>query len=186
MVRTVRKRNSLGAAQVTEFGAALFLLFSCIVLPLLNMAIIPVRFGMAKSIINNQVRKLAKSESFGEALKTNQIEAAKWESIQAIGGIVVKDCQLKMVVESTRSKKSESFYAPKSIPASWLPEGSEGPCVYLLDLRVDAEISPLVTFAVANKHIPGLTGPIPFKFREVAAWENLSRDPVTGEFFVNQ
>jgi hypothetical protein len=56
----------------------------------------------------------------------------------------------------------------------------------LLDLKVFVEIHPLLTVSCWQAKVPGLTGPIPLQFREVAAWENLSRDPLSGEFFVNQ
>jgi hypothetical protein len=180
------RRTSRGAAQVTEFGAALFLLLGCIVLPLLNMAIIPVRYGMGKSIITAEVRRLARSESFGEALAQVTAESSRWQQLHAIGGIDVKETELNMTVESVKNKHMETFRRPKSIPPSWLPEGSESPCVYLLDLKVDVDIHPLVSVSWTAVNIPGLTGPIPIRFHEVAAWENLTRDPVTGDFFVNQ
>ena len=179
-------RTECGAAQVTEFGAALFLLLGCIVLALLNMAIIPVRYGMGKSIVTAEVRRLARSESFGEALASVTAETSKWQQLNAIGGIDVKETELSMTVESTKTKRVEIFRAPKTIPARLLPDGSDCPCVYLLDLKVDVAIHPLVSVSWTNIHIPGLTGPIPIRFHEVAAWENLTRDPVTSDFFMNQ
>lgn len=181
-----RCRTARGTAQLTEFAAALFLLISCIVLPLLNMAIIPVRYGMAKSIVTAEVRRLARCESFGEALKSVTSETGKWEQLNAVGGIDVKETQLCMTVESIKTRRVEAYRRPKTIPPALLPEGADGPCVYMLDLTVDVAIHPLVSVAWSNLNVPGLTGPIAIQFHEVAAWENLTRDPVTGEFFVNQ
>ena len=180
------RRTEYGAAQVTEFGAALFILLGCVVLPLLNMAIIPVRYGMGKSIVTAEVRRLARSESFSEALASVTSESSKWQQLNAIGGIDVNETELSMTIESTKTKQIETFRAPKTIPARVLPEGKDSPCVYLLDLKVDVAIHPLVSISWTNIRIPGLTGPIPIRFHEVAAWENLTRDPVTGDFFLNQ
>ncbi|MDZ4836381.1 MAG: hypothetical protein SGJ27_21615 [Candidatus Melainabacteria bacterium] len=179
-------RNQIGSAQISEFGAVLFLLISCIVLPLLNLSIIPVRFAMGKSIVGTETRSLAKSETFSEAIKRNRDVADRWKTLQAIGGITVKDSALCLTIDSTKTKRSMISTAPRRIPPSFLPDGSESPCVYLLDLKVDVEISPLITVAWQQGSIPGLTGPIPIQFHESSAWENLGRDPITGEFYVNQ
>ncbi len=179
-------RNQLGAAQISEFGAVLFLLICCIVLPLINLSIIPVRFGMGKSVVATQARSLAKSESFSEAIKRNREVSEQWAQLQAIGGIKVRDSSLSLTVDSTNSRRSRVCTGPRTIPPSFLPDGSESPCVYLLDLKVDVEISPLVSMSWQNWNVPGLTGPLPIRFHESSAWENLGRDPVTGEFYVNQ
>jgi hypothetical protein len=180
------RRKPVGAAQISEFGAAVFLLVGCIVLPLLNLSIIPVRFAMGKSIIATEARTLAKSESFSEALKRNSEVADRWAQLQAIGGITVKDSALSLTIDSTKSKRSMICTAPRMIPPSFLPEGSESPCVYLLNLNVDVEISPLLTVAWQNWNVPGLTGPLPIRFHESSAWENLGRVPLRGYFYVNQ
>jgi hypothetical protein len=106
--------------------------------------------------------------------------------LNATGGIDVKETELFMTIESTKTRKIETFRAPKTIPARLLPEGKDSPCVYLLDLRVDVAIHPLISVSWTNVQVPGLTGPIPIRFHEVSAWENLTRDPVTSDFFLNQ
>jgi len=179
-------RNLNGAAQISEFGAALFLLISCIVLPLLNLSIIPVRYAMGKSIVATEARSLAKSESFSEAIKRNGEVADRWKQLQAIGGITVKNSALSLTIDSTKTNHSRTCTGPRTIPPSFLPTGSESPCVYLLDLKVDVEIAPLVTVAWQQWSIPGLTGPMAIQFHESSAWENLGLDPVTGEYYLNQ
>ncbi len=56
-----------GSAQLSEFGAAIFLLFSCVVIPLIDVSIIPVRLGLGKSIVSHRVHQLAQSECLSEA-----------------------------------------------------------------------------------------------------------------------
>lgn len=180
------ERNSNGSAQISEFGAVLFLLISCIVLPLLNLSIIPVRYAMGKSIIATEARSLAKSETFSEAIKRNQQVDDRWKQIQALGGITVKDSTLSLTIDSTKSKLQKTFSAPRTIPPSFLPNGNESPCVYMLDLTVNVEIAPLVTVSWQQWNIPGLSGPIAIQFNESSAWENLGLDPVTGEYYINQ
>lgn len=179
-------RNSKGSAQISEFGAVFFLLISCIVLPLLNLSIIPVRYAMGKSIVATEARTLAKSETFSEAIKRNAEVADRWKQLQAIGGITVKDTALSLTIDSTKTGHEKTCTSPRTIPPGFLPNGAESPCVYLLDLKVDVEISPLVTVAWQQWNIPGLTGPMAIQFHESSAWENLGLDPMTGQYFINQ
>ncbi|MBX9695833.1 MAG: hypothetical protein K2Z81_25835 [Cyanobacteria bacterium] len=180
-------RSATGAAQLTEFGAATVMLITFIVLPLINIAIIPVRFAMGKSIVSTQARNLSKSETFSEALARNNNESSRWAALQAVGGITVKNSQLSLTVQSTKGATPQSFSAPRTIPSNLLPtKGRECPYLYVLDQKVSVDIYPLVAVSWPQARIPGLTGPLSIQFHEVSVWENLSRDPVTGEFFINQ
>ncbi len=172
-------------AYITEFASSFFMLIS-IVLPLLNMSVIPLRFGMGKSIVSNEVRRLGHYETLSEAMKKSNDDAAGLAAMQKIGGLVVKSSQLALTIESMKNKgHSLLIDKPGSIPKNWLPDGSEGPCMYMLDLKVDVEISPLVAVP-GPVQIPGLTGPLPIRFHEVSAFENLGCDPETGRFCIDQ
>lgn len=178
-------RTTCGS-HIGEFGAAFVLLIGCIVLPLLNMSVVPLRYGIGKSTINNEVRQLSQLESFSEALQKEKATTSGVTKLSEIGGVVVKSSELTINVESTKNKgHTRSFDKPKSISKEWLPEGAESPCVYLLDLKVNVEIHPLIT-APLPVNIPGVSGPIGLQFHETSPWENLARDPVTGEFYINQ
>ncbi len=184
--RKLKARSASGVA-VSEFGAAAVMLITCIILPLINMAIIPVRFAMGKSIVSTQARNLSKSETYSEALARNNIEASKWAALQAVGGITVKNSELSLTVASTDGSASRTYSKPRSIPPNLLPKGRDCRYLYVLDLIVSVDIAPLVTVSsYPQARIPGLTGPVPICFHEISVWENLSRDPVTGEFFINQ
>ncbi len=185
-MKQVRQRDK-GSANITEFGATLWLLMGCIVLPLLNLAVVPLRFGLGKSIVANEVRHLAQCETFSEARKGVSTESAAITALKNIGGIEVKSMHLSLYAQSERDKtKVHSIDEPHKMPPTWLPNGMESPCLYLLDLKLDVCIYPLISSPYPHFRIPGLSGPIPIQFHEVSSWENLGCDPVTGEYCLNQ
>jgi hypothetical protein len=179
------RRNKFGSANISEFGAVLVMLLTCLVLPLLNLAIIPVRYAVARSIVSTEARNLAKCESLSEAMDSVDLWSEKHSGLQALGGIDLKTSQLTLTVEESQSKITHSYSNPRSIPQNLLPDGKSN-CTYMIELEANLEIHPLITASYRQARIPGLSGPISLRLREVAAWENLSRDPLSGEFFVNQ
>ncbi|MBX9953070.1 MAG: hypothetical protein K2Y39_28110 [Candidatus Obscuribacterales bacterium] len=185
-LRRIKQRSQTGSSQLTEFGAAIFLLFSCIVIPLLDLSIVPVRLGLGKSIVSHRVHQLAQSECLSDAFKSLQ-ESDFHNGLTKIGGFNAKTTQLLLVATSVRNPDvSLKVDRPGALPSDWLPGGNKGPCLYRLDLTVDAEIEPLITAKVPGVKIVGLTTPIPFHLREESNWENMGCDPMSGEFFVNK
>jgi hypothetical protein len=181
-----RLRSPHGSAQLSEFGAALFLLLSCFVIPLIDLSVIPVRLGLGKSIVNHRVHQLAQSECLSEAFKSFR-EDDFHAGLARIGGFNAKSTHLSLIATSVKNPdQSKKVNRPGALPGDWLPGGIKGPCLYRLDLTVDAEIEPLITARLPGVQIPGLTRPIPFHLREESNWENLGCDPSSGEFFVNK
>jgi hypothetical protein len=179
-------RSQAGSSQITEFGAAIFLLLSCIVIPLLDLSIVPVRLGLGKSIVSHRVHQLAQSECLSDAFKSLQ-ESDFHTGLTRIGGFSAKSTQLSLVATSVKNPdQSMTVDRPGRLSTDWLPGGNKGPCLYRLDLTVDAEIEPLITAKVPGVQIPGLTRPIPFHLREESNWENMGCDPLSGEFFINK
>ncbi len=179
-------RSTKGSAQLSEFGAAIFLLFSCVVIPLIDISIIPVRLGLGKSIVSHRVHQLAQSECLSEAFRSFQ-ECDFQTGLTKIGGFTTKSSELSLIATSVKNPdQSMKVIRPGALPGDWLPGGIKGPCLYRLDLAVEAEIEPLITARLPGVQIPGLTSPIPFHLREESSWENLGCDPSSGEFFVNK
>ncbi len=179
-------RSATGSAQLSEFGAAIFLLFSCVVIPLIDVSIIPVRLGLGKSIVSHRVHQLAQSECLSEAFKSFQ-DCDFQTGLTKIGGFNTKSSELSLIATSVKNPdQSMKVSRPGSLSGDWLPGGIKGPCLYRLDLTVDAEIEPLITARLPGVQIPGLTCPIPFHLQEESSWENLGCDPSSGEFFVNK
>jgi len=184
-----KKKNQRGkrGAQILEFGGALFIFLTCIVLPLIDLSFIPMRFGLGKSLISTRVRHLAQVETLGEALQDESKDNSLKGILSGLDGIVVKSSRLSLIIKSSKSEPPEiTIDRPGAIPKKWLPDGSASPCQYSLDLVVDVDVFPLIVVPVPWVKVPGLTAPVPLQFNEVSVWENLGRDPLTGEFSMNQ
>jgi len=174
-------------AQILEFGGAVFIFLTCIILPLIDLSFVPLRFGLGKSVICSKVKQLAHVDTLGEALQDERKDDALKGILSGLDGIVVKSSKLSLIIKSNKCEPPEiSIDSPGAIPKKWLPDGSASPCEYSLDLVVDADVSPLIIVPLPGVKVPGLTTPIPLQFNEVSVWENLGRDPVTGEFCMNQ
>lgn len=186
-MRRSHRRSQTGGFQVSEFGAALFLLVSCIVIPLIDLAVIPIRWGLGRSILSNQVNQLAQCDTLSQAFNEFATDTTFKRQLSAIGGITLCSSQLSLSATSVRNP-AEKIRVERSgaLKSEWLPGGAKSPCVYQLDLVVNADISPLMLARLPSVNIPGLTQPLLIRLEETSAWENLARDPSSGEFYVNR
>jgi len=186
MQKIQHSRTQDGGYQISEFAVSLLFLMGCVVLPLINLSVIPVRYGLGHSCVSTWVQAKAQAESLGQALQ-NDGQAVLLTSLEKIGGIKVKSSKLALLVESAKLQgQTKIITRAGTIDKDWLPDGPLGPYVYRLDLETDCEISPLVVLPLPNVKVPGLTSPFSVNFHETAVWENTGRDPATGEFFVNE
>jgi len=186
MQKSKQPRKPKGGYQISEFAVSLFFLISCVVLPLINLSVIPVRYGLGNSMVSTWVQQRAQSETLGTALQ-DKAQANLLESLNKIGGIRVKASQLALIVESAKLQgQTKVITKPGNIDKDWLPDGPIGPYVYRLEAQIECEISPLVVLPVPNVKVPGLTSPFAVNYHNSAVWENTGRDPATGEFFVNE
>lgn len=177
-------RSQAGGYQISEFAVSMLFLIACVALPLLNLSVIPLRWGLAHSLVSTTVQQKAQCETLSQAL---QSENTWLEAFKKIGGITVKSTKVALLVESAKMQgQTRVITKAGSIPGDWLPNGPMGPYVYRMDLTADCEIAPLVLIPVPNVKIPGLTSPFAVSFNEKAVWENTGRDSATGEFFVNE
>lgn len=180
-------RSQRGNYQISEFTMALFFLIGFVVLPLIDLAVVPLRWGLGMLMVDNWAHQLAMSESLSEAHSLAVKDDYLKNNLKGIGGISLRDSRLALTVQSTKLNGiAQSFTKPGSIPKDWLPDGANAPCLYVLDLSVDVSIYPLVTAPLMNLKVPGLTEPIMTTFRSTSAWENMGLNPATGEFFVNE
>lgn len=183
------KHRTLGS-QMAEFGAALFLLFAFIFVPLLDLAIVPIRWMMAQELINTYVRTLAMCETYTQSLRTIEADPSLRTRLIKIGGVQVTSIGLHLTINrisaSSATDRSIDIYNPGAIPVDWLPDSKRGPCQYLLVLDVKAAISPAVLVNWGALAIPGLTKPIPISITVLHDWGNLGKDPSTGQYFLNE
>jgi len=109
------------------------------------------------------------------------------DKLNKIAGLTVKASQLALIVESAKLQgQTKTITRVGTVNQDWLPDGPLGPYVYRLDLTVDSDIAPLIVIPVQNPRIPGLTAPFAVQFHDSSVWENTGRDPVSGEFYLNE
>jgi hypothetical protein len=174
-------------SQIAEFGAGLLILSTLVLIPLLDLIIVPVRWMMAQDIVNAYTRKFALCESLNQSWRMLESDPSLSESLQKLGGICVKSQELQIKVAAASAGGDVlRFNLPAQIPPDWLPNGSKAPCVYSLELRVDLTISPAVLMRSWGNEIPGVTAPIPLAITSSHEWENLGRNPATGEYFLSE
>ncbi len=182
-------RNHVGS-QMAEFAAALSLLLAFIFLPLLDLAIVPVRWMTAQELVNTYTRNLAMCETHSQALCALEADPSLRDRLQKIGGINVSSTDLHLSITriSTNHETSKSIeiHKPGTIPADWLPDGAFAPCQYSLVLEVKASVSPAVLLNWGTLAVPGLTQPIPISIVVLHDWGNLGRDPASEKFFMNE
>lgn len=166
------------------------LLLGVACIPLLDLAIVPVRWMMAQELINSYVRTLSMCETFSESQHAIETDPSLKARLQRLGGTNVDQINLRINITRVSQRPGDpvslDINKPGGIPESWLPDGSFAPCVYLLKLDVRASIDPAILFRWSGMHVPGLTEPIPVLLTASHEWPNLGRDPATEKFFINE
>ena len=188
---TARKTSSIklrsSGQQSVEFAAAMALLVGCVFVPLIDAGIIPVRFGLASSCLDSLTQQLSRTETLTNAYEMLDSDSGPKTMLKKIGGVKLKETQLTVEITSAREPMDTlTIYNPRTFPTEWLPEGNHCPCDYSLHLSVKTEIYPLILAPSLGRGIPGLTAPLPVTFNTRSNWENLGRNPVTREFFLNE
>lgn len=175
---------------MVEFAAAFSLLFLFVFLPLLDLAIVPVRWMTAHELVNTYIRNLAMSETHTQALCALEADPSLRDRLLNIGGVKVASTNLNLTITRVSAHDELNKFIviekPGSIPAAWLPDGRFSPCQYSLVLDVKASIAPAVLLNWNTLSIPGLTAPIPISIVVLHDWENLGKDPATEKYFMNE
>lgn len=176
------QRKSKGAA-IAEFGAAFLILVCFLFVPLVNLSFIGVRYLIAQAAIQDFAHRLALSEKRSDAYSMMSMQTF-WSDLSENCGVKVNKRNLELLVSGTNNSSEQARIAQgQQVADEWLPGGSKAPCIYTMDLAVDVEIPPI--FA-GGPSIPGVTAAIPFKLNGRSAWENLSRDPESTDFYINK
>lgn len=179
-------RNNKGA-QAAEFAASLTMLVMFFVIPLLDLGVIPVRWGLANHLINSYSINFARAETLSRAYEQLASDTGLPDLLKKIGGVNAKKLKLNFVITNPASPdKKYVVEEPRSIPAAWLPDSKTGPFQYELELAATVEISPLLTVNLGEKKVPGLNAPFTVEMTTSSHWENLGRNPNTNEFFMNE
>jgi hypothetical protein len=187
--KTASRRRK--GSQIAEFAAAMVLLVFVILLPFLDFAILPVRWLLAQEIVNAYVRKLALCETYSQAYEILEADPSLTTRLERLGGVKCRKLKLRMRVArvflNTHPIEVLAVEKPGQIPPVWLPDGEKSPCIYNLELEVQAMISPAILApASGGLSVPGITTPVPFLITASRNWENLGRNPITKRYFINE
>ena len=182
MKRGVR---SYRGANLLEFSAIFSVLVLFVLVPLVDLAAVPARMAFANAAVRDAVHNLALSSKFSQAQSTLAAGSLLQARINSISGASLVSNTLSIM--ATNSKGSSSFSSPGAIPSNWLPDGEGGPYRYNLVLSCVVDISPLfLVGSDSGVDVPGLTRPFRANITESYAWENLSKNPETQQFYLNE
>lgn len=178
-------------SQIVEFGASIGIFFACILLPLLDFGIIPVRWMMARELITKATRQISYCETFSQALTKLKADGQLVDDLQRLGGVEIDHIAVKLTISRIPTKAGDSaesitVCAPQEIPKEWLPDGGKAPCTYTIGVEAALKMFPALVFKAGSLPMPGLTAPILFKINTAREWEHSGRDPVTGKFFIGE
>lgn len=184
------KRTKNGS-QIVEFGASLSILTACILLPLLDFGIIPVRWMAARQAISDALREVSFCETMTQAQGKIGPESNIAKNLERLGGVEIEHLVLRLNISRVPrmagdAVESISIVAPQQIPREWLPDGSKAPCVYMVEIDAGLKMSPALTFNVGALQVPGLNAPVLLNLQGSRQWEHSGLDPVTGKFFISE
>lgn len=169
-----------------EFAAAFTVLIVIVCIPLVNLAAVPIRTGLAQAIVKDTVKNLSLSEKFSDAIKSAR-DGTLQQRLAAIGGVEVSSVSVTLQISKVGdASKFTVVERAGAVPKEWQPDGVHAPTSVEIVLAVQSQISPLVLGSSLPGNIPGLTVPFAVNLVERAAWENLGRDPNGGEYFLNE
>lgn len=175
------KRKECGAV-MSEFSAAMCVFICLFLIPLVDIGIIPIRYFMAQGLLNDTAAKLAlcrkRSAAYDILLKDEQ-----WRDLLEKVGVHVKAVKMNLRIVSQKSTAEAIVKRNAQVLPEWLPQGAKAPCVYSLETATVCKIAPLVN---AEAGLPGLTAPLTFIINARAQWENMGRNPETGNYYLNE
>jgi hypothetical protein len=182
-----RIRPSQNGSQIAEFGAAVVFLATIILIPLVDLVIVPIRWMMAQDAVNSYARKYALCETLNQSWRMMQSEPSLSTRLNSLGGVTVESTDMHLKVSPIAPGSGVLLVdVPGQVPSEWLPDGVKAPCVYALELTVNMTIAPAILFRSSGKPVPGLTAPFPVVMTASHEWENLGRNPSTGEYYLNE
>lgn len=185
--RASRRPNRRRGAQAAEFAAALTALILCVVVPLVDFGIIPVRWLLANQIVSSFAGSLSRSETLSTAYEKMNSDPTLRTLLTRIGGVTPRSIKLALVITKPADSSQQMVIdEPRSVPQNWLPDAPGGPFQYELQVSSLVEISPLVILNFGERKIPGLTAPFTMNLNSSSHWENLGRNPNTNEFYLNE
>lgn len=179
---SARRRRSKRGGSIAEFGAAFLVLVVFIFIPLINACFVAVRYFIATGAITEYVHRLSLTERRSQAVSMLTSDTW-WSDFSSKCGVTVTNKKLSVVICGANEGDKLTLNQIQDVPANWLPSGDKGPCVYTIQLDVDVDVAPVYA---GGSGCPGITAPLPMKISAHSDWENLSRNPKTKRYFINE
>jgi hypothetical protein len=177
----MRKASRKNFGHITEFAAGIVLLITFILIPILDFGFVPVRYWMSTGTLNCLVQNLARSDKRSDAYEL--LNNAEWIQILSKYGMSVSDTKMTLIARDSTGNKEAQFSEKQQLPAEWLPNGANAPCIYSLELQTTVSVNPCFGLDLP---IPILNQPIPFHMNSRSQWENLGSDPTTMGYYINE
>src|SRR5277367_5374016 len=140
-VMITRYRNQRGSL-MTEFASAFVLFTCCLMIPLVNISVIPVRYVISFAMVSEVTRKLAIAETRSQAIAL-AAQPDFYQNFAKQFAIKMEPPTLSIICKDQNSAMMV-FPDKKPIPAVYLPGGSRSThCNYLLQTATTVQIPPM-------------------------------------------
>lgn len=168
----------LQTGTTTEFAVA-FTLVLAVTMAVINICFLPVRYLFCQAVMSELADTAGHCEKLSDANKLVKQDAS-WKARLASVGVTISKEELILLATTSDGKGKLRINAAQAVPDEWLPGNSKGPFIYSVILQASCTIAP----AVHSKD--GLFGPVTIPVRCGSQWENISLDPKSSKYFLQE
>jgi hypothetical protein len=170
-----RRCRAWRGSSIVEFAASLTVFICFFLIPAISLLSMPARYMIADSLIRGAANRLSVALTRKDAFAKMKNDRS-WQIMAAKFGVQMRNPQLALIISGENgNSKLVVRDANTEIPREWLPNGNNKPAVYSVELSAQGDVA-----------IPGIYRPISMNFKGRSHWENLSRNPATGRFYINE
>lgn len=182
-MRMRTQRRKTGSTVMSEFAAGTCILVCFLLIPIFNIAFLPVRFMISNGVLAELTHRLSHCDTRTESYKVMAGDTW-WKNTLAKCGVTTSGEQLTLLISSSDGSRSVALKQGDVVPSDWLPGGKNAPCIYSLETKMNCSADPL--FKTTSIDVAGLTKPVTLSMTGRSQWENLSRDPRTLAYYINE
>ena len=142
------------------------------------------RWAISSQIVSAWTQSAAKKRKLSDAFKSFYTDRFTIEVSNPSGVKVTSVAPALLIAKVNDPSQTLRVEEPGKIPLNWQPD--KGSYNYSLYVLVQSRIDPLVTVQFFGLKVPGLTEPADVTMSGSSLWENMGRDPITTEFYVNE
>ena len=174
------------SGSMVDFACSMVVLIVFMIVPLLDLAAIPIRYSLISQAVHTKVKQLARLDTGSQVFK--QVRAGDtFDSLsKMIGDVTASSTSVAIAITQIHGDQRTLIVEPRRIPKQWQPDGMKRPCLYNIRLETEVDLAPMLLVKLGNAKIPGLTEPFKMKLVHEAPFEHMGADPATGEFFINE